>query len=72
MTGFGALELLARAGFLVKGVVYMVVGALTLQVAAHLGGTGDGDAQRLRSGPRTTVRPYAAARRRRWASRLRL
>lgn len=28
MTGFGALELLARAGFLVKGVVYIVVGAL--------------------------------------------
>src|SRR5512146_3510817 len=38
MTGFGALELLARAGFLVKGVVYVVVGALALQVAAHLGG----------------------------------
>ena len=38
MTGFGALELLARAGFLVKGVVYVVVGALSLQVAAHLGG----------------------------------
>jgi len=28
MTGLGGLELLARAGFLVKGVVYMVVGAL--------------------------------------------
>jgi hypothetical protein len=38
MTGFGALELLARAGFFVKGVVYMVVGALALQVAAQLGG----------------------------------
>jgi hypothetical protein len=38
MTGFGALELLARAGFLVKGVVYMVVGTLAFQVAAHLGG----------------------------------
>ena len=38
MTGFGALELVARAGFLVKGMVYIVVGALALQVAAHLGG----------------------------------
>ena len=38
MTGFGALELIARAGFLVKGMVYMVVGALALQVAAQLGG----------------------------------
>jgi hypothetical protein len=45
MTGFGALELLARAGFLVKGVVYIVV-ALALQVAAHPGGrvTGTGGA----------------------------
>jgi hypothetical protein len=34
----GALQLLARAGFLVKGVVYIVVGALAFQVAAHLGG----------------------------------
>lgn len=38
MNASRALELLARAGFLVKGVVYMVVGALALQVAAHLGG----------------------------------
>ena len=38
MTGFGALELLARAGFLVKGVVYVVVGVLAVQVAAQLGG----------------------------------
>jgi hypothetical protein len=38
MTGFRALELLARAGFLVKGVLYLVVGALALQVAAKLGG----------------------------------
>jgi hypothetical protein len=38
MTGFGALELIARAGFLVKGVLYLVVGALALQVAARLGG----------------------------------
>ena len=38
MTGSGALELIARAGFLVKGVVYIVVGALALQVAALLGG----------------------------------
>jgi len=33
MTGFSALEWLARAGFLVKGVLYLVVGALALQVA---------------------------------------
>jgi hypothetical protein len=38
MTGFGALEFLARAGFLVKGVLYLVVGALALQVATRLGG----------------------------------
>jgi hypothetical protein len=38
MTGLGALALLARAGFLVKGVIYLVVGALALQVAARLGG----------------------------------
>ena len=38
MTGFGALELLARAGFLVKGMVYVVVGALAIQVAANHGG----------------------------------
>ena len=38
MTGLAALELLARTGFLVKGVLYMVVGALALQVAARLGG----------------------------------
>jgi hypothetical protein len=38
MTGFGTLELLARTGFLVKGVLYLVVGALALQAAARLGG----------------------------------
>ena len=38
MTGFGALEWLARAGFLVKGVLYVVIGALALQVAARAGG----------------------------------
>ena len=38
MTGFSALEWLARAGFLVKGVLYLVVGALALQVAVRLGG----------------------------------
>ena len=38
MNGFGALEWLARAGFLVKGVLYMVIGALALQVAARAGG----------------------------------
>ena len=38
MKGFGAIEWLARMGFLVKGVLYMVTGALALQVAAHAGG----------------------------------
>ena len=38
MNGFGAIEWLARVGFLVKGVLYMVIGALALQVAAHAGG----------------------------------
>jgi uncharacterized protein DUF1206 len=38
MTGFGALEWLARAGFFVKGVLYVVIGALALQVAARAGG----------------------------------
>ena len=32
MTGFGAIEWLARGGFLVKGVLYMVVGALALTI----------------------------------------
>jgi hypothetical protein len=30
MNGFGAIESLARVGFLVKGVLYMVIGALAL------------------------------------------
>ncbi len=38
MNGFGAIEGLARMGFLVKGVLYMVIGALALQVAANAGG----------------------------------
>ncbi|HYN09031.1 MAG TPA: DUF1206 domain-containing protein [Vicinamibacterales bacterium] len=38
MNGFGALELLARAGFLVKGVLYLVVGTLALQLAGKVGG----------------------------------
>src|SRR4030095_7613384 len=38
MNGFGAIERLARVGFLVKGVLYMVIGALALQVAAKAGG----------------------------------
>jgi hypothetical protein len=38
MTGLGTLEPLARAGFLVKGVLYLVVGTLAIQVAAHAGG----------------------------------
>jgi hypothetical protein len=38
MIGFGAIEWLARVGFLVKGVLYVVIGALALQVAARAGG----------------------------------
>ena len=38
MNGFGAIEWLARGGFLVKGVLYLVVGALALQVAGAFGG----------------------------------
>jgi hypothetical protein len=46
MNGFSMIERLARAGFLVKGVLYMVVGGLALQVAAREGGrvTGMGGA----------------------------
>jgi uncharacterized protein DUF1206 len=50
MNGFGAIEWLARGGFLVKGVLYMVVGALALQVAAKAGGRVTGT-----SGALTTV-----------------
>jgi hypothetical protein len=32
------LELLARTGFLVKGLIYIVIGVLALQVATRLGG----------------------------------
>jgi Domain of Unknown Function (DUF1206) len=38
MNGFSAIEWLARVGFLVKGVLYMVIGALAVQVAAKAGG----------------------------------
>jgi hypothetical protein len=38
MNFFRAIEWLARGGFLVKGVLYMVIGALALQVAASEGG----------------------------------
>src|SRR4030095_2185578 len=48
--GFGAIKWLARVGFLVKGVLYMVVGALALQVAAKAGGRVTGT-----SGALTTV-----------------
>src|ERR1051326_4298216 len=39
MNGLGVVERVARAGFLVKGVLYMVIGALALQVAARAGGS---------------------------------
>ena len=38
MSASTALELLARAGFIVKGALYMVVGVLALQVALSAGG----------------------------------
>jgi len=38
MTGRDGLELLARAGFLVKGVLYLVIGTLAVQAAARAGG----------------------------------
>lgn len=47
---FAALETLARVGFVVKGVLYMVVGALALQVALAAGGRITGT-----SGALTTV-----------------
>jgi hypothetical protein len=36
--GVSALEQLARMGFMVKGILYIVIGALAFQVAAGLGG----------------------------------
>jgi hypothetical protein len=50
MTASAALETLARVGFVVKGVLYMVVGALALQVALASGGRITGT-----SGALTTV-----------------
>jgi hypothetical protein len=38
MDGFRAIDWLARIGFIVKGVLYMVIGVLALQVAASAGG----------------------------------
>ena len=38
MRAFAAVERLARVGFLVKGLLYMVIGTLALQVAARAGG----------------------------------
>lgn len=38
MIGLTALEPLARAGFLIKGILYLVVGTLAIQVAAETGG----------------------------------
>jgi hypothetical protein len=38
MTGLTALAPLARAGFLIKGILYLVVGTLAIQVAAATGG----------------------------------
>jgi len=38
MKAFDAIERLARVGFLVKGLLYIVIGALALQVATRAGG----------------------------------
>jgi hypothetical protein len=38
MRGLGTLEPLARTGFMVKGVLYLVIGTLAIQVAARAGG----------------------------------
>jgi hypothetical protein len=38
MNAFGAIEWLARVGFLVKGALYLVIGVLALQVVARAGG----------------------------------
>jgi hypothetical protein len=38
MKGLDALAPLARAGFLIKGILYLVVGVLAIQVAAETGG----------------------------------
>jgi hypothetical protein len=38
MTGLRSVELLARTGFLVKGVLYLVIGTLAVQAAARAGG----------------------------------
>jgi hypothetical protein len=37
MNGFDAIKWLARVGVLVKGVLYMIIAALALQVAATAG-----------------------------------
>ena len=47
--GAGALEALARTGFIVKGVLYVVVGVLALRVAAHDGGRVTGTRGALRT-----------------------
>src|SRR5688572_28838487 len=69
MNGFGAIKWLARVGVLVKGVLYIVIGALALQLAAKGRRTRNGDEWRAHDHPRITIRPYAAARGRGWASR---
>ena len=46
MKGFGAIEWLARGGYLVKGVLYMVIGALALQVAPKQADASRGHAAR--------------------------
>ena len=38
MTAVDAIERLARVGFLVKGLLYLVIGTLALQVATRAGG----------------------------------
>ena len=67
MNGFGAIEWLARVGFLVKGVLYIVVGALASMAARAGGRVGKGGAHES-SDNRSAVRCCSSSY---WASRLR-
>ena len=56
MSGFGAIEWLARVGFLVKGVLYMVIGHGP-PGRSRGRRTRHGDTRRTHDRPRTTIRP---------------
>ena len=57
MNSFGIIDRLARAGFLVKGVLYMVIGALAVQVATSAGGTITGQEGALSRAPEQPFGP---------------